>query len=158
MDQGYVTQFLASMPQLEYLWFEPHGMATVGALPQDMIYPQLGILSFSCGEVGPEKPVSFVRRHGSTLKKLWINYCNIPPHFKQGWQDVADQLNDLRREGALPKLVNLSFHEVYIGETVVACGETDKYPKEHFDKDEVDYKQVHSWGMKKGTFRREFKY
>ncbi|CAG7559532.1 unnamed protein product [Fusarium equiseti] len=97
MDQGGVTQLLASMPQLEELYFEPHGMATVGA-PPEIAFPRLRKVEFCCGEVNPDKLIRFLERQGSTLKSLRISVCSIIPGVGQVWQDVADRINCFQRE------------------------------------------------------------
>jgi hypothetical protein len=119
MDQGRVTQLLSSMLQLEELYFEPHGMATVGALPE-IRFPRLQRVEFCCGEVNPDKLMSFLERQGSILKTLHIDNCNIPTDLGQLWGDVADRINRLQRE-SVTNLEHASFYENWVGEDQGRC-------------------------------------
>ncbi|KAJ4005685.1 hypothetical protein NW752_011012 [Fusarium irregulare] len=119
MDHGRVTQLLSSLPQLEQLHFEPHGMATSGALPQ-ITFPRLHTVQFYCGEVDPDKLIGFLERQGSVLKILHISHCNIPTDLGQLWGDVADRINRLQREN-VTNLQQGSFCENWVGENQARC-------------------------------------
>lgn len=132
--ESVVTQLLASMPNLEELHFEPHGMDAVGVLPQDMIYPRLRSVTFSCGRIDPRSLISFPRRQKHTLKKLTIQYCNIDPDLDQDWGDVVDQMEDLQR--TVPNLEDVKIDRVFVGYRVDACGlDTEMYKEAHTYED-----------------------
>ncbi|RBR24668.1 uncharacterized protein FIESC28_02601 [Fusarium coffeatum] len=119
MDHGRVTQLLSSTPQLEQLYFEPHGMTTSGALPQ-ITFPRLHTVEFSCGEVNPDKLIGFLERQGSVLKTLHISNCNIRTDPGQLWGDVADQINHLQREN-VTNLQEGPFCQNWVGESQARC-------------------------------------
>lgn len=119
MDNGRVTQLLSSMPQLEQLYFEPHGMATSGALPE-ISFRRLHTVEFSCGEVNPDKLIGFLERQGPVLKTLHISKCNIPTDLGQLWGDVADRINRLQRE-SVTNLQEGSFCQNWVGENQAGC-------------------------------------
>ncbi|KAF5634665.1 hypothetical protein F52700_5858 [Fusarium sp. NRRL 52700] len=95
MDQGNIAQLLASMPQLEDLLLEPHGMKIFSAIPDDVTFHRLQRVEFSCGEIDPQKLVGFIQRHARTLKFLTVQYCCIDPdEFEDIWEHV---MRDIRR-------------------------------------------------------------
>ncbi|KPM43231.1 hypothetical protein AK830_g3347 [Neonectria ditissima] len=60
LQQGDVSRLLASMPQLEELFFEAHAMSTVAAIPDDVTFKHLRRLEFGCGNMVPEKLKAFL--------------------------------------------------------------------------------------------------
>ncbi|RGP77955.1 hypothetical protein FLONG3_3912 [Fusarium longipes] len=154
MSEGNITKMLASMPQLERLHLEPHGMATVGALPQDMTCSRLQRASFNCGEVDPEKLIKFLRRHQSSLERGIISKCNIHPDTRQTWEDVVDQINHLFGEGLMTKLF-VGLEKVFVGKRVVACGSGWKTfsRRDFFDHEKVHAEDVHTWYLWKDGSR-----
>ncbi|KAF5684288.1 hypothetical protein FDENT_6793 [Fusarium denticulatum] len=95
MDQGNIARLLASMPQLEDLLLEPHGMKIFSAIPDDVTFRRLQRVEFSCGEIDPQKLVGFIQRHASTLKFLTVQFCFIDPDiFEEIWEHV---MRDIRR-------------------------------------------------------------
>ncbi|RFN49869.1 hypothetical protein FIE12Z_5856 [Fusarium flagelliforme] len=149
MGEGRVTQLLASVPQLEHLHFEPHSMATVGALP-DMTYPRLRTVFFRCGEVDPKKLINFFRRHGSTLEYVNIRYCNILPSSEQTLGDVADQLNC---EGIMP-LADGIMYDVIVADTILSCGKMgDVLEPMYYDRSDISSEDVEYWSIKKGVIK-----
>jgi len=147
MGEGRVTRLLASVPQLEELHFEPHAMATVGALP-DMTYSRLRRVFFRCGEVDPEKLINFFRRHGSTLEYVNIRYCNILPSSEQTWGDVADRVN---LEGIMP-LAGGSMYDVIIADTILSCGKMgDVLEPMYYDRRDISLEGVEYWSIEKGV-------
>ena len=150
MGEGRVTQLLASVPQLERLHFEPHSMATVGALP-DMTYHRLRTVNFHCGEVDPEKLINFFRRHGSTLEYVNIRYCNILPSSEQTLGDVADQVN---REDIIP-LARGIMYDMIVADTILSCGNMgDILEPMFYDRDDIGSEDVEYWSIEKGVITR----
>ncbi|KAF5578787.1 hypothetical protein FPCIR_11439 [Fusarium pseudocircinatum] len=89
------SSLLASMPQLEDLLLEPHGMKIFSAIPDDVTFRRLQRVEFSCGEIDPQKLVGFIQRHASTLRFLTVQYCFIDPDiFGEIWEHV---MRDIRR-------------------------------------------------------------
>ncbi|KAM5353533.1 hypothetical protein ACJ41O_000183 [Fusarium nematophilum] len=122
MEQGHVGRVLASMPQLEELVLEAHGMSTVGAIPDDLTFKRLRRVKFSCGDVVPEKLKAFLRRHGATLEELWIEHCNIDPDEQEGkWEDVVQDISTLQDEGTT-RLARAEFFSVYGFRPFTGCG------------------------------------
>ncbi|EXK40720.1 hypothetical protein FOMG_07472 [Fusarium oxysporum f. sp. melonis 26406] len=102
MNQGNVSAILASMPRLEDLFLEPHGMQIFSAIPADITYKRLRRVEFSCAEIDPPELVSFIQRHASTLKTLSIQCCFIHPYFHdETWEDVMREIRTLQDAGTL---------------------------------------------------------
>ncbi|PCD35952.1 hypothetical protein AU210_008507 [Fusarium oxysporum f. sp. radicis-cucumerinum] len=97
-----IAALLASMPQLEDLLLELHGMSFFLAMPADIKYDRLRRVEFSCGEIAPLGLVEFVQRHAATLETLSVQYCCIDPHlFAETWEDVMREIQNLQDEGTL---------------------------------------------------------
>lgn len=86
IKEGRVSRTLSSMPQLEELYLEPHGMPVFSALPINMTFPRLRRVHFSCGHLHPDKFLDFLERQGSTLKSLIIEHCSLYPD--DGYEDL----------------------------------------------------------------------
>ncbi|KAH6962223.1 hypothetical protein BKA56DRAFT_736982 [Ilyonectria sp. MPI-CAGE-AT-0026] len=100
IEGGHFGLVLASMPQLEQLVFEAHGMSTVAAIPDDLRFTRLRHVKFSCGHIDPEKLASFIRHHATTLEILRIEYCSIHPHRDEyTWHDVMRGVSELQEKG-----------------------------------------------------------
>lgn len=100
IEGGHFGLVLASMPQLEQLVLEAHGMSTVAAIPDNLKFARLRHVEFSCGHIDPEKLARFIRRHAATLESLRIEYCSIYPHReKYTWYDVMRGISELQEKG-----------------------------------------------------------
>ncbi|RKK20854.1 hypothetical protein BFJ65_g7547 [Fusarium oxysporum f. sp. cepae] len=117
-----IAALLASMPQLEDLLLELHGMSFFLAMPADIKYDRLRRVEFSCGEIAPLGLVEFVQRHAATLETLSVQYCCIDPHlFAETWEDVMREIQNLQDEGTL-KIHDGELVNVYVHRPCRGCG------------------------------------
>ncbi|KAF5614166.1 uncharacterized protein FSUBG_46 [Fusarium subglutinans] len=125
MDQGNIAQLLASMPQLEDLLLEPHGMKVFSAIPDDVTFRRLQRVEFSCGEIDPQKLVGFIRRHASTLKFLTVQYCCIDPdNYEDIWEDVMRDIRHMQDAKALD-LYDGQVTGAYVDAPSEGCGKNN---------------------------------
>ncbi|PNP61084.1 hypothetical protein FNYG_14172 [Fusarium nygamai] len=133
ISEGGVYRTLSSMPQLEELYLEPHGMSVFPAcLGADMAFPRLRCVHFSCGHLHLDTLVDFVERHGSTLKSLIIEHCSLYPddgdEDEDLWSYVIEELTDFHDEGIL-KLEEAIVDNVFEGRPINRCGRNGSLKK-----------------------------
>ncbi|CVL02061.1 uncharacterized protein FMAN_16198 [Fusarium mangiferae] len=122
IDEGSVARLLASMPQLEDLLLEPHGMAIFSAIPDDVTFSRLRRVEFSCGEIDPQKLVGFIERHASTLKFITVQYCSIDPDiFDDTWEHVMRDIRLMQKANTLD-IYDGQVAGVFDGEPCQGCG------------------------------------
>ncbi|KAF4338382.1 hypothetical protein FBEOM_7735 [Fusarium beomiforme] len=110
MKEGQLAQAFASMPLLEDLLLEPHGMSIFTAIPSDIKFDRLRHLELSCGQIDPQKLVRFIEQHGATLKTLSIQSCCIDPSvFDTSWEEVLTEIR---------KLQDAEILKIYDGEVI----------------------------------------
>ncbi|KAF4955601.1 hypothetical protein FGADI_4436 [Fusarium gaditjirri] len=136
MCQGNITRLLASMPQLEDLLLEPHGMPIFSAIP-DITFSQLRRIEFSCGEIDPQKLVSFIERHAPTLKFITVQYCFIDPGmFEETWEHVMRDIR-LMQDAKTLDIYDGEVAGVYGGAPCQGCGRNNTL--------DVDWRGCRSW-------------
>ncbi|KAG4270209.1 hypothetical protein FPRO04_11647 [Fusarium proliferatum] len=122
MDQGNIARLLASMPQLEDLLLEPHGMSIFSAIPDDVTFSRLRRAEFSCGAIDPQKLVSFIERHAPTLKFITVQYCSIDPDiFEDTWEHVMRDIRLMQKANTL-EIYDGQVAGVFDGEPCRGCG------------------------------------
>ncbi|KAH7203550.1 hypothetical protein DER44DRAFT_867752 [Fusarium oxysporum] len=123
MKEGRVSRTLSSMPQLEELYLEPHGMPVFSALPINMTFPRLRRVHFSCGHLHPDKFLDFLERQGSTLKSLIIEHCSLYPDdgYEDLWSDAIEDLAYFHDEGIM-QLEEGAIDNVFEGTPINGCG------------------------------------
>lgn len=133
MSKGYIARLLASLPHLEVLSLEIHGMQTWEAISDQTTFPNLRRVEFRCGDVWPEKFGEFIRRHAATLEVLRIEHCNIDRESIDplGWMDPRQQIGTwydvvedimMLQSTRVTKLREVFFHNVYGVKPNVGCG------------------------------------
>ncbi|KLO83238.1 uncharacterized protein LW93_14906 [Fusarium fujikuroi] len=101
LDQGHVSTILESMPQLEDLLLELHGVPIFFAMPP-IKFSRLRCVEFSCSELSSKLLLSFLLYHSLTLKTLIIRYCSIDPDVcDETWEEVMEEIRDMQDEGIL---------------------------------------------------------
>ncbi|KAK7408717.1 hypothetical protein QQX98_009133 [Neonectria punicea] len=139
VEKGRLGHVLGTMPQLEELVFEAHGMATLAAIPDDLTFKRMRRAEFSCGHIDPERLVGFLRRHAATLESLRIEYCSIQPGRETyEWRDVVRDLTALQRQ-ATTKLKEIVLFSVFGFKPLVGCGKNGSIRIGRRDN------QVYSW-------------
>ncbi|KAF5722185.1 hypothetical protein FMUND_3107 [Fusarium mundagurra] len=128
--KGRVSHTLSSMPQLEELYLEPHGMPVFSVLPDNMTFPRLRCVHFSCGHLHPDTLVDFLERHGSTLKSLIIEHCSLYPDdgYEGLWSYVIEELTYFHDEGIM-KLDEAIIDNVFEGAPINGCGRNGSLKK-----------------------------
>ncbi|EWY91962.1 hypothetical protein FOYG_08879 [Fusarium oxysporum NRRL 32931] len=145
-----VAALLASMPQLEDLLLELHGMSFFLAMPADIKYDRLRRVEFSCGEIAPLGLVEFVQRHAATLETLSVQYCCIDPHlFAETWEDVMREIQNLQDEGTL-KIHDGELVNVYVHRPCRGCGKNRTLELDGTDS------LICSWEFGSFSTRREY--
>ncbi|KAJ4247119.1 hypothetical protein NW762_013257 [Fusarium torreyae] len=100
MREGRVASVLGSMPHLEELKLEPHGMPVFSAIPWkycEPVFPHVRDLEISCGDIDPNILIEFLKRHDPTLERLSIWYCSInPDEHDDEWEDVIRKMTVLQ--------------------------------------------------------------
>ncbi|KAF5536069.1 hypothetical protein FMEXI_10506 [Fusarium mexicanum] len=101
LDHGHVTDILKSMPQLEDLLLELHGMPVFLAMPA-ISFSRLRSVEFSCSELDARLFLDFLEQHSLTLRTLIIRYCCIDPDIcDESWEDVMKEIRDMQDEDIL---------------------------------------------------------
>lgn len=101
LDQGHVATILKSMPQLEDLLLELHGVPIFFAMPP-IKFSRLRSVEFSCSELSSKLLLSFLLYHSLTLKTLIIRYCSIDPDIcDETWVEIMEEIRDMQDEGIL---------------------------------------------------------
>ncbi|KAG5811412.1 hypothetical protein H9Q74_005097 [Fusarium xylarioides] len=123
IKEGRVSRTLSFMPQLEELYLEPHGMSVFSALPDNMTFPRLRCVHFSCGHLHPDTFVDFLERQGSTLKSLIIEHCSLYPNdgYEDLWLYVIEELTGFHDQGIM-ELEEAIIDNVLEGTTIDGCG------------------------------------
>ncbi|RMJ18616.1 hypothetical protein CDV36_001697 [Fusarium kuroshium] len=98
MSQGQFGSVLASMPCLRYLMLEAHGMPVVGAIPDNVTFPELRTVEFSCGLIARPELRWFLRRHSRTLQHLRLLYCSVDDE-EPSWSDLVQDILRLKDMG-----------------------------------------------------------
>ncbi|KAF5684287.1 hypothetical protein FDENT_6792 [Fusarium denticulatum] len=125
VEEGRVRRISESMIQLEELYLEPHGMPILSILPDEMTFPRLRSVQFSCGHLHPETLLDFVRRHSGTLKTLIIEHCSLRPYDEDfPWWKVTDQLTEFHDQGIL-QLEEGSIDNVFQGIAITGYGRNE---------------------------------
>ncbi|KPM44541.1 hypothetical protein AK830_g1975 [Neonectria ditissima] len=122
VGQGCLGRVLGTMPQLEELVFEAHGMATVAAIPDNLTFKRLRRVEFGCGHIDPEKLNGFLHRHAATLESLRIEYCSIEPGRETyEWNDVVRDITELQKQRTT-MLKEVILFSVFGFKPFVGCG------------------------------------
>ncbi|KAF5581689.1 hypothetical protein FPANT_8810 [Fusarium pseudoanthophilum] len=149
LDQGHVATILESMPQLEDLLLELHGMPIFFAMPFAS-FSRLRHVEFSCSEISSELLLNFLQCHYSTLQTLIIRYCNIDPDVSdETWEEVMEEVRDLQDEGILNFYQGLVIG-VYDHGSWRGCGKNNTLTPEDTGC------PIHSWEFIKCSLWKQF--
>ncbi|KAM0218172.1 hypothetical protein ACHAPA_011822 [Fusarium lateritium] len=149
VKEGRLGMIFAAMPQLESLYFEPHGMSTVAAIPSNLTFHRLRQVFFSCGDIDSQSLIEFLRRHSPTLKCLSIAYCNIDPsRHGANWDDVVHQMTTMMKQGII-KLDEAYIHDVIDSDVILACGKSVSL---EFARQSITDDDIYSWRYQRGAW------
>ncbi|KAM0288365.1 hypothetical protein ACHAO9_007270 [Fusarium lateritium] len=147
--EGRLGMIFAAMPQLENLYFEPHGMSTVAAIPSNLTFYRLRQVFFSCGDVDSRSLIEFLRRHSPTLKRLSIAYCNIDPtRHGANWDDVIHQITAMMKQGII-KIDEAFIHDVIDSDIILACGKSVSLD---YARQSITDDNIYSWKYQRGAW------
>ncbi|KAF4338381.1 phosphate-repressible phosphate permease [Fusarium beomiforme] len=126
LHEGRVRCILASMPQLQDLYFEPHGMViSPAAISSEITFRLLRRVQFSCGHLHPQMFLDFLERHGRTLKSLTIKHCSLRPGDQNlRWPMVVGKISEYHDQGIM-QLEDGDIDNVFQSSPVNGCGRND---------------------------------
>ncbi|KAM0245807.1 hypothetical protein ACHAP5_005126 [Fusarium lateritium] len=149
VKEGRLGMIFAAMPQLENLYFEPHGMSTVAAIPSNLTFHRLRTVFFSCGDIDSRSLIEFLQRHSPTLKRLSIAYCNIDPtRHGANWDDVVNQMTTMMKQGII-KLDEAYIHYVIDSDVILACGKSVSL---EYARESITDEDIYSWRYQHGAW------